>query len=68
MYTDKVQFKLKCPKHVRFNPERDGFQGVRGGCTTCLALCEVYDTVNKLRKAVRAADQLTGEESDGSNN
>jgi hypothetical protein len=27
--------KAKCERHPRYNPERDGRGGIKGGCSTC---------------------------------
>ena len=31
--TERV--KAKCCRHPRYNPEKDGRAGIRGGCSTC---------------------------------
>ena len=31
--TERV--KAKCSRHPRYNPEKDGRAGIRGGCSTC---------------------------------
>ena len=33
--------RAKCPRHPRYNPEREG-AGDRGGCRYCVALYELY--------------------------
>ena len=52
--------KAKCERHPRYNPERDGRGGIRGGCATCFSLYDLYqarltlDSAHRdfLRKAV----------------
>ena len=37
--TERV--KAKCGRHPRYNPERDGRAGIRGGCSTCFSLYDL---------------------------
>jgi hypothetical protein len=30
--------KVKCERHPRYDPERDGRGGIKGGCSTCFSL------------------------------
>lgn len=55
MYAAKLSIHLRCPKHVRFNPETQGERAVKGGCIHCLNMCRVFDAVFKVEQAVRAA-------------
>lgn len=32
--------KATCERHPRYNPERDGREGIKGGCATCFSLCD----------------------------
>ena len=41
--------KAKCERHPRYNPERDGRAGIKGGCSTCYSLLS-------LRQARQALD------------
>ena len=34
------RIKARCERHPRYNPERDGRGGIRGGCSTCFAHSE----------------------------
>jgi hypothetical protein len=34
--------KAKCDRHPRYNPERDGRGGIRGGCSACFALFDLH--------------------------
>jgi len=38
--TERV--KAKCERHPRYNPERDGRGGIKGGCSTCFCLYDLY--------------------------
>jgi hypothetical protein len=56
--TERV--KGKCNRHPRYNPEKDGRAGVRGGCSCCFSLYDLHrarialDTAQRefLRRAV----------------
>jgi len=57
----KFRYKLKldenvaakCSRHPRYNPEHDGTGGIRGQCTTCWDLYNLYKTRLDLDRAVR---------------
>ena len=49
--TERV--KAKCNRHPRYNPEKDGRAGIRGGCSTCFSL---YD-LHQARLALDAAQR-----------
>ncbi len=49
--TERV--KAKCSRHPRYNPEKDGRAGIRGGCSTCFSL---YD-LHQARLALDAAQR-----------
>jgi hypothetical protein len=49
--TERV--KAKCSRHPRYNPEKDGRAGIRGGCSTCFSL---YD-LQQARLALDAAQR-----------
>ncbi len=34
--------KAKCERHPRYNPERHGRGGIRGGCATCFSLYDLH--------------------------
>ena len=34
--------KAKCSHHPRYNPEKDGRAGIRGGCSTCFSLYDLH--------------------------
>ena len=34
--------KAKCERHPRYNPERDGREGIKGGCSTCFSLYDLH--------------------------
>jgi hypothetical protein len=53
MYTENVKFKMKCPKHPRFNPQKSGWSGIVGGCYTCGIICEVFSLIEKTKGELR---------------
>jgi hypothetical protein len=38
--TERV--KGKCSRHPRYNPEKDGRTGIRGACSCCFSLYDLY--------------------------
>jgi hypothetical protein len=46
--------KAKCERHPRYNPERDGRGGIKGGCSTCFSLLDLYKARLSLDAAHRA--------------
>jgi hypothetical protein len=34
--------KAKCNRHPRYNPEREGRGGIKGGCSTCFSLFDLH--------------------------
>jgi hypothetical protein len=44
----RVRTDLKCPKHPLFNPAKSGVGGVKAGCATCFALCDIQAAYNRL--------------------
>jgi hypothetical protein len=34
--------KAKCERHPRYNPEREGRGGIKGGCSTCFSLFDLH--------------------------
>ena len=45
--------KAKCNRHPRYNPERDGRGGIKGGCSTCFSLFDLYQARLSLDAAHR---------------
>ena len=43
--------KAKCEKHPRYNPEKDGRGGIKGGCSGCFTLFDLHQA----RQALDAA-------------
>jgi hypothetical protein len=63
----KFRFKLKindaieakCPRHPRFNPEKEG-HNFKGGCSTCHQLWDVFRAKLELERAVRLFQRASG--------
>ena len=49
--TERV--KAKCDRHPRYNPERDGRGGIKGGCSTCYSLFDLHQARLSLDAAHR---------------
>jgi hypothetical protein len=45
--------KAKCDRHPRYNPERDGRGGIKGGCSTCFSLFDLQQARLSLDAAHR---------------
>lgn len=43
----------KCERHPRYHPERDGRNGIKGGCSTCYALHDLHQARLMLDSAHR---------------
>jgi hypothetical protein len=37
-----LKLAVKCPKHPRYNPAKDGEGAIRGSCRICLALFTLW--------------------------
>jgi hypothetical protein len=49
--TERV--KGKCNRHPRYNPEKDGRAGIRGACSCCFSLYDLYQARIALDAAQR---------------
>ena len=47
------RIKAKCERHPRYNPERDGRGGIRGGCSACFSLFDLHQARLSLDAAHR---------------
>jgi hypothetical protein len=45
--------KGKCSRHPRYNPEKDGRAGIRGACSACFSLYDLYQARVALDAAQR---------------
>ena len=59
-YKLKVAERLtaKCSRHPRYNPEKDGRGGIKGGCIGCWALFDLHQSRLALEAAVQKFQRL----------
>jgi hypothetical protein len=50
------KFDGRCAKHKSYNPAVDGRGGIRGGCTRCGLLADIWETSLKLNQLIRRFD------------
>jgi hypothetical protein len=50
------KFTGRCAKHKAYNPAVDGRGGIRGGCTRCELLADIWETSIKLNGLIRKFD------------
>jgi len=48
---------VKCPRHPRYNPERDGAGAIRGGCRHCVAIYQLYAGKLVVERSLQALEQ-----------
>ena len=49
--------RVKCPRHLRYNPEREGAGAIRGGCRYCLAMYDLYAGKLTVERSLQALEQ-----------
>ena len=49
--------RVKCPRHPRYNPEREGAGAIRGGYRYCVALYELYAGKLAVERSLQALEQ-----------
>lgn len=47
----KLRIKIKCNAHPKYNPDKDGEAGIRGGCGICASMLEVSKMHQKLTRS-----------------
>ncbi len=50
------KFEGRCARHKRYNPPVDGQGGIKGGCTRCDLLFEIWEASLKLNQLIRKFD------------
>jgi hypothetical protein len=50
------KFEGRCARHKRYNPAVDGLGGIRGGCSRCQLLHDIWDTSMRLNTLIRRFD------------
>ena len=48
-----IRWKGRCHKHPGYSPEEDGLGGIRGGCTRCALLLDIYTQHGTLVRLMR---------------
>ena len=49
--------RVKCPRHPRYNPEREGAGAIRGGCRYCQAIYELYAGKLAVEQSLQVLEQ-----------
>ncbi len=50
------QFNGRCARHKGYNPAVDGRGGIRGACSRCTLLCDIWESSLKLNQLIRKFD------------
>ncbi len=50
------KFDGRCARHKSYNPAVDGAAAIRGACTRCTLLYEIWEASLKLNKLIRTFD------------
>lgn len=50
------KFNGRCGKHKTYNPAIDGPGGIRGACSRCQLLCEIWEASLHLNQLIRRFD------------
>lgn len=54
----KLHQSLRCPYHMRYDPERDGPGAIRGACPVCTAMWRVVEARRELERRIEHCRQL----------
>lgn len=58
--TIRERVTAKCSRHPRYNPEKEGRSGIKGGCSTCYGLHDLPQSRLQLDAAIRHFQRLAG--------
>jgi len=50
------KFDGRCARHKGYNPAVDGLGGIRGACSRCTLLFEIWEASLRLNKLIRSFD------------
>jgi hypothetical protein len=50
----RIKYSRSCKKHPGYSPANDGAGGIRGNCSVCAALLEIYTANERLQVLMRA--------------
>lgn len=56
----RERVQAKCQRHPRYNPEKDGRSGIKGGCSTCWNLYDLQTARLRLDAAVHEFTRRAG--------
>lgn len=62
----KIKWTSHCMKHPKYNPEKQGSGGIRGGCMSCEALLKVYESSLSFKKMMKVCEGTEPTESQSS--
>lgn len=48
----KLKWKGHCERHPKYNPEKTGQGGIRGGCPQCESLLEIFNATLGVKKSI----------------
>ncbi len=51
-HTIRQRVTAKCQRHPRYNPEKEGRSGMKGGCGTCWSLFDLQQARLRLEAAI----------------
>jgi hypothetical protein len=57
VYKARVKAAVKCPKHPRHNPDKDGRGPIKGDCVTCNPVVDAYRAVLSIRAAQQEVEK-----------
>jgi hypothetical protein len=58
--TVRQRVMAKCERHPRYNPEKEGRAGIKGGCSACWSLYDLHDARLRLDAAVHEFTRRAG--------
>lgn len=47
------KFDGRCARHKHYNPAIDGRAGIKGACSRCTLLCDIWEASLKLNQLIR---------------
>ena len=57
MYKEKIGFIVKCEKHKRYDPSREGEDGIKGGCLSCHILLRIFKKTLEIKEIIKEHDE-----------
>jgi hypothetical protein len=47
------KFNGRCSRHKRYNPAIDGLGGIKGGCSRCTLMLEIWEASLRINQLIR---------------